>query len=113
MTKPAPDREREVLLEWLEDQRGHVPGVLRGLPEESLRRPVLPSGGSCLAPVRHLAVDVERFWFRGVAAGEAVDLTETKEIANPPRRHRISVQHPRTSRSPPNHQDWGQIPNYR
>jgi hypothetical protein len=76
MTQPKTDREREALLEWLEDQRGHVLGVLKGLPEESLRQAVLPSGWSCLALVRHLAVDVERFWFRGVAAGEAVDLND-------------------------------------
>src|SRR3984957_9112606 len=70
MTEPAPDREREALLEWLVAQRGHVLGVLAGLSEEDLRRPVLPSGWSCLALVRHLAVDDERFWVRAVAAGE-------------------------------------------
>jgi uncharacterized damage-inducible protein DinB len=76
MTQPRPSREREALLEWLDDQRNHVLGVLRGLPEEALRRPVLPSGWSCLALLHHLAVDDERFWFRGVAAGEAVDLND-------------------------------------
>ncbi len=76
MTTSVAGRELEALLDWLGDQRDHVLGVLRGLPEESLRRPVLPSGWSCLALVRHLAVDVERFWFRGVAAGEAVDLND-------------------------------------
>jgi hypothetical protein len=35
---------------------------------------VLPSGWSSLGLVRHLAVDVERFWFRAVIAGEQVDL---------------------------------------
>ena len=63
MTQPTPDREREVLLEWLDGQRSHVLGVLKGLSEENLRQPVLPSGWSCLALVRHLAVDDERFWF--------------------------------------------------
>jgi hypothetical protein len=76
MTQPTSDREREALLEWLEDQRAHVRGVLKGLSEENLRRPVLPSGWSCLALVRHLAVDDERFWFRAVAAGEALDLND-------------------------------------
>src|ERR1700678_1062907 len=76
MTQPTPDREREALLEWLDDQRGHVLGVLKGLSEENLRRPVLPSGWSCLALVQHLAVDDERFWFHGVAAGGAVDLND-------------------------------------
>jgi Protein of unknown function (DUF664) len=65
----TPDREREALLECLGDQRTHVLAILNGLSEEDLRRPVLPSGWSCLAMVRHLAVDDERFWFGGVAAG--------------------------------------------
>src|SRR5580658_3859156 len=76
MTQPTPDREREALLEWLGDQRSHVLGVIKGLSEEKLRQPVLPSGWSCLAMVRHLAVDDERFWFRAVAAGEALDLND-------------------------------------
>jgi hypothetical protein len=76
MTEPGGSRERVVLLDWLAGQRRHVLGVLKGLPEEALRRPVLPSGWTCLALVRHLAVDDERFWFRGVAAGEPVDLDD-------------------------------------
>ncbi|MFE9451845.1 DinB family protein [Streptomyces sp. NPDC006739] len=54
----------------LDRQREHVLGVLKGLSEEDLRRPVLPSGWSCLALLRHLTLDVERFWFPGVIAGE-------------------------------------------
>jgi uncharacterized damage-inducible protein DinB len=76
MTQPTPDREREALAAWLGSQRSHVLGVLKGLSEEKLRQPVLPSGWSCLALVRHLAVDDERFWFRAVAAGEALDLND-------------------------------------
>lgn len=34
----------------------------------------LPSGWTCLGLVRHLALDVERFWFRAVVAGESVEL---------------------------------------
>src|ERR1700691_6674023 len=82
MTQPTQDREREALLEWLDRQRGHVLGVLKGLSEEDLRRPVLPSGWSCLALVRHLAVDDERFWFRAVAAGEQLDLND--DTGRPP-----------------------------
>lgn len=62
--------EAELLLAHLRSQRRHVLGILEGLDEEALRRPVLPSGWSCLALVRHLAMDDERFWFRGVVAGE-------------------------------------------
>jgi len=49
---------------------------VKGLPVEALRRPVLPSGWTCLGMLRHLAVDDERFWFRGVAAGGPVDLSD-------------------------------------
>ncbi|MEU4228611.1 DinB family protein [Nonomuraea sp. NPDC026600] len=66
--------ETETLLEVLNGQRDHVLGILDGLPEDALRRPVLPSGWTCLGLVRHLALDVERFWFRAVAGGESVDL---------------------------------------
>jgi uncharacterized damage-inducible protein DinB len=63
-------REAEVLLVSLNRQRDHVLGILDGLSDEALRRPVLPSGWSCLGLVQHLALDVERFWFRAVIAGE-------------------------------------------
>jgi uncharacterized damage-inducible protein DinB len=61
--------EAEILLSYLDGQRKHVLGILAGLSEEDLLRPVLPSGWSCLALVNHLAVDVEEFWFQGVVAG--------------------------------------------
>jgi hypothetical protein len=76
LTGTTLSREREALLEWLGDQRQHVLGVLAGLSEEDLRRPVLPSGWTCLALVRHLAVDDERFWVRAVAAGEPLPLDD-------------------------------------
>ncbi len=66
--------ETELLLSSLRNQREHVLGILEGLPDEDLRRAVLPSGWTCLGLVRHLAVDVERFWFRSVMAGEQVEL---------------------------------------
>jgi hypothetical protein len=84
MTGMTPIREREALLQWLGDQRGHVLGVLRGLCEEDLRRPALPSGWTCLALVRHLAVDDERFWFRAVAAGEQLPLDDDTGWQVPP-----------------------------
>ena len=77
MTKPVAGKERAALLAWLGGQRRHVLGVLSGLPDADLRRAVLPSGWTCLGMVHHLAVDVERFWFRGVVAGEPVDLHDT------------------------------------
>jgi hypothetical protein len=73
---PQPDSvdEKSLLLATLAAQRDHVLGILEGLSEDDLRRPVLPSGWSCLGLVHHLAVDVERFWFRAVLAGERVEL---------------------------------------
>lgn len=64
------------LLAVLQSQRRHVLGILDGLSDEQLRRPVLPSGWSCLGLVRHLALDVERWWFRRILAGESVPQVE-------------------------------------
>lgn len=66
--------ETQALLAALDSQRAHVLGILEGLSDTDLRRPVLPSGWTCLGLVRHLALDVERFWFRAVVAGERVEL---------------------------------------
>jgi Protein of unknown function (DUF664) len=74
MAQAGTGAETRALLSALASQRDHVLGSLEGLPEEALRRPVLPSGWTCLGLVRHLALDVERFWFRAVVAGEQVDL---------------------------------------
>jgi hypothetical protein len=38
-----------------------------------LHREVLPSGWTCAGMVRHLALHVERFWFREIVAGELFD----------------------------------------
>ncbi|MEW2177106.1 DUF664 domain-containing protein [Streptomyces sp. NPDC005406] len=67
----APDAEIRALLSSLDGQRRHVLGILEGLDDESLRQPVLPSGWTCLGLVQHLALDVERFWFRAVFMGDA------------------------------------------
>jgi len=82
-TSPSPDAmsaEVTALLTALTSQRRHVLGLLDGLPDEALRRSVLPSGWVPLGLVRHLALDVERFWFRAVVGGEAVEL-ETGDAA--------------------------------
>ena len=46
---------------------------LEGLSDEQLRRPVLPSGWSCLGLVRHLTLSDERYWFEVVVAGGPLD----------------------------------------
>jgi Protein of unknown function (DUF664) len=71
--------ETSQLLTALEVHREHVLGILEGLDEEALRRPVLPSGWSCLGMVRHLTVSDEQFWFRGVVAGDPSMLTTASE----------------------------------
>jgi hypothetical protein len=62
--------ERAALLSSLDEQRNHVLAVLRGLSEEDLRRSLVPSGWSPAGLVQHLALDVEKFWFRAVIVGE-------------------------------------------
>lgn len=61
------------MLDSLEQQRNHVLGILEGLSEEQLRRPILPSGWSALGLVKHLALDDEHYWFRCIVAGETLD----------------------------------------
>ena len=63
----AMSEETQFLLDSLDNQRDHVLGILDGLPEEQLRRPVLPSGWNCVGLVKHLALDVEHYWFRCIA----------------------------------------------
>ncbi len=73
------ENESSLLLSSLNNQRDHVLGILEGLTEDALRRPVLPSGWTCLGMVQHLTISDERFWFRGIIAGEPVDLTTSEE----------------------------------
>ncbi|AVZ71116.1 hypothetical protein SLUN_01475 [Streptomyces lunaelactis] len=68
--------EMMTLLGFLNGKRKHVLGILEGLDDEALRRPVLPSGWTCLGLVHHLALDDEKFWFRAVAAGEQAAIDE-------------------------------------
>ena len=63
------DCEETTLLAQLNHHRERAIAILDGLSEEDLRRPVLPSGWSCLGMIADLAT-LERFWFRAVVAGE-------------------------------------------
>ena len=65
--------EKELLLTRLAGQRRHVLAQLEGLGEDQLRRPVLPSGWSCLGLVRHLTLSDERYWFEVVMVGGSLD----------------------------------------
>ena len=73
--------ELDALKGALDRQREHVVGILEGLSAQDLRRPVLPSGWSCLALLRHLTLDVEHFWFPGVIAGEPDFAAERKRLS--------------------------------
>lgn len=66
----APDVEIRALLSAPASQRRHVLGIIDGPDERALRQPALPSGWTCPGLVRHLALDVERFWFGAVVAGD-------------------------------------------
>lgn len=75
----SPSDDVRDLLEWLQAKRRHVISALDGLADADLRRGTLPSGWSPLGLVQHLALDVERFWFRAVLAGEDVPLPGGEE----------------------------------
>ncbi len=62
--------EVDLLKSCLDAQREHVLGIVESLDDEQLRRPVLPSEWTCLGLVQHLTLDVERFWFQAVLAGD-------------------------------------------
>jgi hypothetical protein len=76
------DTEVETLLAYQDGQRRHVLGIVDGLDDKDLRRPVLPSGWSCLGLIRHLALDVERFWFRAVVAGDPGAIEDLRATPN-------------------------------
>ncbi len=82
MSQPAPSTEIKNLLRYLNAQRQHVLGILEDLDEETLRRPVLPSGWNCVGLVQHLALDVERWWFRCIVASEQAAIDSFATIEN-------------------------------
>lgn len=81
MITRAADIERATLLSYLDEQRGHILGTLEGLDDDTLHRSVLPSGWNCLELLRHLTLDVERFWFQCVATGDAIAASELPDNA--------------------------------
>jgi hypothetical protein len=81
MTEPSSGQEKKALLSTLNGQREHVLGILEGLSDEALRQAVLPSRWDCLGLVHHLAIDVERFWFRSITTGEVIEVEQPAEDA--------------------------------
>ena len=72
-TAPETSSERDLLLDRLAGQRRHVLDQLVDLDDDQLRRPVLPSGWTCLGLLRHLTLSDERYWFEVVMAGRPLD----------------------------------------
>jgi uncharacterized damage-inducible protein DinB len=79
---PEQSSERELLLHHLAGQRRHILDQVTGLSEEQMRRPVLPSGWSCLGLVQHLTLSDERYWFEVVMAGHPLDFWPEGENAD-------------------------------
>jgi hypothetical protein len=75
------EEEKAPLLSCLNNQRNHVLGILDGLDDDALRRPVLPSGWTCIGMVNHLTISVEQFWFRGIVAGDRAQVSTSDEEA--------------------------------
>ncbi len=72
----ASSDEHRALLSALNESRQHILAAVEGLDDDQLRRPVLPSGWTCLGLVNHLSLDVERFWFQAVIAGDQAAIDE-------------------------------------
>jgi hypothetical protein len=68
------DIVRVELQGWLDSKRAHVRQQVEAMTAEDQQRPYVRSGWTPLGAVRHLALDVERVWFRAVMAGEDVAL---------------------------------------
>ena len=69
---PVAGSEKEVLAGFLDHYRRTLLDICEGLSEEQLRRPMVPSGTSLLAIVKHLAY-TERGWFQENVANEPFD----------------------------------------
>ena len=66
---PVAGNEKEVLSGFLDHYRRTLVDICEGLDEEELRRPMVPSGTSLLAILKHLAY-TERGWFQENIANE-------------------------------------------
>lgn len=65
---------KQSLVSWLDNRRTHVAEQFRAMPADARRRSQVPSGWTPRGLLHHLALDVERVWFRAVMAGERVEL---------------------------------------
>jgi uncharacterized damage-inducible protein DinB len=72
----AHDETKAALLRSLSRQREHILGAAEGLSDEQLRTPKLPSEWSILGLVRHLALDVEHYWFQCIVGGAPLSVSD-------------------------------------
>ena len=79
MDSDAEQALKRELLAWLDEQRRHVTDQVEAMPAEARQRSQVPSGWTPRGLVHHLALDVERVWFRAVMAGERVTLPQGYE----------------------------------
>ena len=71
----------ELLKGALQNQRDHILATVEGLGETDLTTSLVLSGWTPAGLVQHLALDVERFWFRSVFGGESVEQESDPERA--------------------------------
>ncbi|MBI4942785.1 MAG: DUF664 domain-containing protein [Actinobacteria bacterium] len=84
-TAPSTDPGTAALVSALRAQQARVTGILDGLDDAALRRPVLSSGWSCLGMVQHLTA-MTTFWFGEVVHDRHPDgpvVDEADEFAVP------------------------------
>ena len=70
--------EKEVLSSFIDQQRAAMLALCEGLPDEDLRRRLVPSVTTILGMVKHLAF-VERWWFQDVFEGRPCDYPITED----------------------------------
>ncbi len=71
--------EFELLRGALQNQRVHVLATVEGLGDADLTTSLVPSGWTPAGLVQHLALDIERFWFRRVVDGQDVERADDPE----------------------------------
>lgn len=59
-----------LVMHYLHVQRRHVRDALSGLNEQQLQTPVPPTTWAPISALHHLALDVERWWFSALLAGD-------------------------------------------
>ena len=72
----APAIDTATLLSGLAAQQQRIVGIVAGLDDLTMRRPILPSGWSCGGMIQHLT-GMTNFWFATIMSGD--DLVEADD----------------------------------